>query len=221
MGSSPSISLGALGPWSAQGDYNTQYFAIFQAISKLQTATLVRVESCTNDGGVSPFGFVDITPLVDQVAGDGTATPHSTIYGVPYMRLQGGTRAIIIDPQAGDIGVAVFASRDISNVKSTQDQAVPGSFRRYDWADGIYLGGLLNAAPTEYLQFFDDGITLHSDETITLTADSIKAGSDSVPVVSQPFLTWFTANVMPFLTSKGYLGPPPPANSVTTTFEAS
>lgn len=221
MASSQSISLGALTPWSTQGEYNAQYFVIQQAIAKLQTATLVRVESCTNDGGLSPFGLVDVTPLVDQVAGDGTSTPHVTVYGLPYMRMQGGASAVIIDPQPGDIGVAVFASRDISNVKSTQGQSVPGSSRRYDFADGMYVGGMLNQAPSQYLQFNEDGITISTAEQITLMGATIKAGSSPVPVVSQPFITWVTSVLLPALAAHGITVTAPPANSVTTTFEAS
>lgn len=230
MSSSPSISLGALTPWSTQGEYNTHYFAIQSALSKMQTATLVKVLSCTNDGGVSPIGTVNVQPLVNQVDGNGLPTPHITVFGLPYLRIQGGANACIIDPVAGDIGVAVFASRDISNVKSTQAQANPGSGRQYDYADGIYLGCALSAAaPTQYLQFNSDGITILTPNTVDITATgniilrgaTIQAGSSPVAVLIQPFLTWLKADVMPFLTGLGYAGPPPPTNSVTTTFEAS
>ena len=126
----------------------------------MQTATLVRVEACTNSGDVSPFGCVDVTPLVSQVDALGNPTPHVTLYGIPYLRLQGGANAVIMDPEAGDIGIAVFASRDISKVKSTQDAAAPGSGRQYDFADGMYIGGCLNDAPTQYVQFNSDGIAV-------------------------------------------------------------
>ena len=46
----------------------------------MQTATLVRVESCTNAGGVSPVGFVDVTPLVNQLTARDSPTPHVTIH---------------------------------------------------------------------------------------------------------------------------------------------
>ncbi len=218
--SSPSLSFGFITPWSTQGDYNTQAFAIEALLAKLQTATVVRVEACTNDGGVSPFGFVDVTPLVAQVDGSGNLTPHGTVFQLPYHRLQGGANAVIMDPKKGDLGIAVFASRDISSVKATQAAAGPGSGRSYDWADGMYIGGLLNGTPSQYLQFNDDGISLVTGETIILSGDSIQAGASPVPVVSNPFFTWFVANIIPFLTSKGYLGPAPPTDSVTTTFEA-
>lgn len=215
MGLPSQVSLGALKPSSTWGDYNNIIFAVQQAISKLQTATLVRIESCTNDGDLSPVGFVDVTPLVNQIDGSGNPTPHVTVYGLPYLRIQGGSNAIIIDPAPGDIGVAVFASRDISKVKSTKAQGNPGSFRSYDFADGLYLGGMLNAAPQQYIRFGADGITI--------VAGNIKAAdgiSTPLPVLSQPFLTWVTGVLLPALLAKGITVPAPPTTSVTTVFEA-
>lgn len=223
MASSQSLSLGALTPWSTQGDYSVHLYAIQQAISKLQTATLVRVESCTNDGGVSPFGFVDVTPLVAQVDGSGKLTPHVTLYGIPYLRLQGGTNAVICDPVAGDIGIAVFASRDISTVKATQGPSGPGSGRSYDFADGMYLGGVLNAAPTQYIRFSADGIEILSPSgTITLSADSIQAGNAPTPVVTEAFITeWINGLLRPALAAHGITVAAPASDALTQTFEAS
>lgn len=169
-----SLSLGALQPWSTWGEYNNLIFVIQQALAKMQTATLVRVDACSNDGGLSPVGTVDITPLVNQVDGNGNPTPHVTIYNVPYTRLQGGTDAFILDPKIGDIGLAVFASRDISKVKSTKSQANPGSYRQYDFADAIYLGGVLNGVPQQYVRFSAAGIELVSPTKITLRAPAIE-----------------------------------------------
>ena len=171
--SSPGTVLGALKPWSTWGRFNQTAFVIQQLLSKVQTATLVQIKSCTNDGGVSPFGFVDVVPLVNQIAGDGSSQPHTTIFNVPYLRLQGGANAVILDPQEGDIGICLFASKDISNVKSTQAQANPASARVFDYSDGLYLGGVLNAEPTQYVQFNSDGITIVSPTAITLNAPQI------------------------------------------------
>lgn len=221
MGSQSTVSLGALKPQSTWGEYNNLAFVIQQALSKLQTATLVRVDACSNAGGIEPVGSVDVTPLINQIDGAGNPTPHVTVYGLPYLRIQGGANAVVIDPQPGDIGIAVFASRDISKAKSAKGQANPGSYRQYDFADGMYLGGVLNAEPTQYLRFTADGITISSPETITLLGATIKAGSSPVPVVAQPFLTWVQNTLIPTLVTHGITLPtPPPANSLTTTFEA-
>ena len=167
------LTLGSLKPAATYGEYNNIYFAIAQAINKLQTATLVRVDACTNDGGLSPVGFVDVTPLVNQIDGQGNPTPHITVYGLPYLRVQGGSNAVIIDPFPGDIGIAVFASRDISNVKSSKAQANPGSRRSYNFQDGLYLGGMLNGTPQQYIRFSTTGIQIVSPQSITLKAQNI------------------------------------------------
>lgn len=141
-----------------------QYF-----LSKVNTATLVRVVSCTNSGGVSPVGTVNVQPLVNQMTGDRVAVPHENLFKLPYLRLQGGVNALILDPAPGDIGIALFAMRDISAVKATKAQANPGSFRQFNWADGMYLGGLLNAAPTCYVRF--DGANGVAIKAATITLD--------------------------------------------------
>lgn len=172
-----STSQVSLGPTFRQNavwsQYNQIYFAITQAIAKVQTVTLVQIQAVTNAGEVEPVGFVDILPLVNQVDGNGNPTPHVTIYGVPYVRIQGGANAVILDPQVGDIGIALFTSRDISKVKSTKAQANPGSGRMYDFADGLYLGGVLNGVPQQFVRFSSEGIELNSPTKITLTAPEV------------------------------------------------
>jgi hypothetical protein len=38
-------------------------------------------------------------------------------------------------------------------VIASKGAANPGSARRFSWSDGIYLGGVLNSAPSQYIQF--------------------------------------------------------------------
>lgn len=176
------VTSGQQRPQSTWGDFNNIAFLVQQALGKMQTATLVRVESCTNAGGLSPVGFVDVTPLVNQIDAQGNPTPHVTIHNVPYFRLQGGANGIIIDPQKGDIGACVFASRDISKVKTSKQQANPGSFRQYSFSDGMYLGGMLNGTPTQYVQFSAAGIKIHSPTAIVLEAPDVKILAQTVEI---------------------------------------
>lgn len=176
------VTSGQQRPQSTWGEFNNIAFLVQQALGKMQTATLVRVESCTNAGGVSPVGFVDVTPLVNQIDAQGNPTPHVTIHNVPYFRLQGGANGVIIDPVAGDIGVCVFASRDISKVKSTKKQANPGSFRQYSFSDGMYLGGMLNGTPTQYVQFSAAGIKIHSPTAVVLEAPDVQILAQTVEI---------------------------------------
>lgn len=167
------LTSGALTPADTWGQYNNILFAITQAISKLQTVTLVKIQACTNEGELSPVGFVDVLPLVNQIDGSGNPTPHVTIYNVPYLRIQGGSNAVIIDPEPGDIGIAVFASRDISKIKTTKAQANPGSFRQYDFSDALYLGGVLNGVPVQFVRFSGDGVNIETPNTLTLKGSQI------------------------------------------------
>lgn len=183
------IPAGAMRPEQSWGEYNRIAFAIQQALSKMQTATLVRVDAVTNVGDVSPVGFVDVTPLVNQLDAAGNPTPHATIYGLPYVRLQGGTNAIIIDPQVGDIGLCVFASRDLSKVKSTRGAANPGSLRQYSFSDGMYLGGMLNGTPTQYVRFSPAGIELSSPTKVTLTAPTVEIDAADACTINTAIFT--------------------------------
>ena len=197
-----SLPLGNLRPQTNYGDANRQAFAIQQLLSRMQTATLVRVDAVTNAGELSPVGFVDVTPLVNQVDGNGIPTEHVTIFNIPYFRLQGGANAIILDPQIGDIGVCVFASRDISKVKATKAQANPGSARSYSYCDGMYLGGMLNGTPTQYVDFSAAGIRIHSPTLVKIDAPAVQivapaivlTASASVLIVS-PILTHNGVNI--------------------------
>ncbi len=164
---------GMLQPSTLWGVYNNLRFIVQQMLADVQTATIVKVIACTNDGGISPVGTVDVQILVNQVTGQMVATPHVTMYGLPYLRIQGGSNGVIIDPEPGDLGIAVFSSRDITNVKSTKAQANPNSFRMHDFADGMYLGGLLNGVPSAYIQFTSTGINITSPIKVTIAAPTI------------------------------------------------
>lgn len=183
------IPSGMQRPGVLSGDYNQVAFAINQAIAKLQTATLVRVEKVTNNGGLSPVGFVNITPLVNQIDSEGNGTPHATIYNVPYFRLQGGANAIIMDPEPGDVGIAVFASRDITRVKATKGAANPGSLRTYSFSDALYLGGMLNGTPSQYVQFNSAGIKIHSPSAVVLDAPTVEINAGTACTVNTPTFT--------------------------------
>ncbi len=150
---------------SATSEYNKMEF-IFRALAgQLATATLVKITSVHPGSGKLP-GTVDAQLLVDQQDALGNTTAHGIIYGLPFSRVQAGACAIIVDPAVGDIGVAVFASRDITAVKANTQKiqngyitsANPGSFRQLDYSDGMYLFTALSATePTDYVQILPAG----------------------------------------------------------------
>lgn len=181
MTTDTTLYYGQTDPTTDQGDWNRLRFAIQQQMLALNTSMPVRVLS-VQAGGIGPVGFVSIQILVDQVTGDDKTVPHGEITNVPYVRLQGGANAIIIDPQVGDIGLACFSSRDISAVKNARSDAPPGSRRAYDFSDAVYIGGLLNGTPTQYIQFTEGGILVHSPNTVTVQAQSAVVEAATVAV---------------------------------------
>jgi phage baseplate assembly protein gpV len=159
---------------SATSQLNQMDFVIRQVLAGLATTKLVRVQAVTNAGGVTAAGMVDVLPLVTQIDGAGNAVPHGTLYALPYMRIQGGANAVILDPQVGDLGLAVFCDRDTSTAKTTKAEALPGSLRQFDLADGMYIGGVLNGVPEQYVRFSAEGVEIVSPTKITLTAPAIE-----------------------------------------------
>lgn len=159
---------GTLTELVGHGEFNQISFLVRQIMSRANHATLVRVIN-VYPGNVGPVGTVDVTPLVNLVDGQGNAIEHGIIYSLPYFRLQGGVNAIIIDPHVNDIGVAVFADRDISTVKKTLAAAIPATHRHSDWADGMYFGGMLNGTPSQYIEFVDTGINIVTPGNLVLT----------------------------------------------------
>jgi hypothetical protein len=158
---------------SGGSDYNANLFLIHQVLATVSTAKLVQVKAVTNAGDDSPVGFVDVLPLVNQLDGENNSVPHGIVHNIPYFRLQGGTNAVILDPQVDDIGLCIFSDRDISSVKNTKAVSNPGSMRRFDMADGLYLGGYLNGTPQQYVAFSSSGIDIVSPTQIRMSAPNI------------------------------------------------
>lgn len=143
-------------PFDRNSGTNVLAFAIRQMLAQISTMKLVRIEA-VHAGAGGAAGTVDVLPLVNQVDGMGNAIEHGTVYGIPWFRLQGGTGAVVCDPVVGDIGFVVCADRDISAVKAARERGNPGSFRTFDIADGVYVGGILNEAPDTRVEFKADG----------------------------------------------------------------
>ena len=172
-----SESDGYIGFRGARGDgteISALRFVMQSVLSEVATAAVVKVVGVRSKGEVAPSGSVDVVIMTHQVDGARNTYPHSTIHNVPYSRTQNQLSGIILDPEVGDIGVIVCASRDISAVKETKDASQPGSLRRHDWADALYVGAVLAAAPQQYVQFTEQGMTLVSPNKITIRAPAIQ-----------------------------------------------
>jgi hypothetical protein len=137
--------------------------------------------------GVSD-GYVDVLPLVTQVSGKDEAIAPTTMYHLPYMRYHAGIAAVILNPVIGDIGLAVFAGKDCSNVKvGTSEPVPPASFRDNSMANGFYIGGFLNQAPSVFVELTQGGAVnitapggVNINGNVTVSGDVVASGKSLV-----------------------------------------
>ncbi len=162
---------------------NALEFMIENSIKNtVNTAILVRVDEVEPAGSDAKSGKLTCTPLVSQYDTRGNVLEASQIFDIPYMRYQGGVAAIVCDPCVGDIGLAIFAQQDISLVGETGSAigVQPASFRSYDMADGLYIGGFLNQQPEIWLELNQEGIaTLHAPTKVIIEAPDISLQAEN------------------------------------------
>lgn len=155
-------------------EYANFVYKMKSVISQMHTALPVMVKAVKGTG-TSPVGLVDVQPLVTQMKVDGQPLNMAVLTNVPYCRIQGGANAYVVDPEPGDIGIAVFASRDISGVKNAKKISPPSSRRMYSISDAMYIGGILNKAPTQWVYIKASGeINIHATQKIVLDAPLIE-----------------------------------------------
>lgn len=142
-------------------DFSVIRFIVKQMLGRARSATPVKVLA-VHDGGVGAAPTVDVQPIINAIDGQGNKTVHGKIFAIPVLRMQGGSNALIIDPQVNDIGFLVVSDRDISAAKANNGAiSNPGSFRRNNLADGVYIGAILNPGnPDQYVQFTTSGMKL-------------------------------------------------------------
>lgn len=144
-------------PHDSESESNALSFAIRRMLQGNNHIELVSVQDLDADAKT-----VNVLPLVSDVRSDGSKINNIPVNGIPFWRLQMGSSAIIINPKVGDIGLMLVCDSDITNVKSSKVESLPGSGRMFNLKDGIYLGGvaLLNGEPSEYIEFTGSGINI-------------------------------------------------------------
>lgn len=152
-------------------------FIVEQLLGEVRTIVPVKVVAVTGGGTGAGPPKVDVLPLVKQMDGIGTTTSHGNVLSLPVIRWKSGNGSIVVDPVVGDIGLAIISDRDMSAVVASGAESAPGSFRRFDLADGLYLGGILGSAPTQYVAFTSTGIKLSDKNGNTV---DMKAGSIAI-----------------------------------------
>jgi hypothetical protein len=162
--------------------FNSLSFIVQQAIrQQVNTCIICKVLACSD-------GYVDVLPMVTGISGKGEAVQPTTLYKLPYMRYHAGVAAVILDPVPGDIGLAVFASKDCSNVKAgTTEPQQPASFRGNSQANGFYIGGFLNQAPSVFVELTQGGAVnitapggVNINGSVTVSGDVVASGKSLV-----------------------------------------
>ena len=184
------MQLGRTVPMPLENDQQTTNYrasqsvggaAEFEAIvrslmGKNHTLMLGEVMAITQEASsTAAVGFLSVRPMVFMVDGSNNNYARATINNVPFFRLQAGGNAVILNPKVGDIGLIAYCERDISMVKRNKKQAAPNSRRQFNINDAVYLGGMLNSAPTQYVQFTDNKIIVKATNEIILDAPQVTA----------------------------------------------
>lgn len=160
-------------------DLNRLEFLIKVLQRDMSTAIPVII-TAVQAGDTNAAGYVDARPLVAQLDAWGKALPMATLHHLPYFRLQAGRAGMVLDPVPGDIGLAVFAQSDCSTLKQGQTEtAQPGSWRKFDQADGFYIGGFINTQIDTYVRLAQDGsIKITAPGNVTIDAPSVSMTGD-------------------------------------------
>jgi hypothetical protein len=164
-------------PYNANNsEINAISFIIQQAIRE-QVNTCIVCKVVARSGA-----YVDVLPLVTQISGKGEAIQPTTLYKLPYMRYHAGIAAVILDPVPGDIGLACFASKDCSNVKTgTSSPQQPGSFRGNTMANGFYIGGFLNQPPTVSIELTQGGaVNIVAPAGVNISGGNVTVSADVI-----------------------------------------
>lgn len=145
----------------------------------------VLVKKVKPQPGLQP-PLLDVLPLVLGFSAGNEKVENSEVYNIPVWRLQRGASAVMMDPVEGDIGIMLCCDRDITKVKKEKTESLPASMRTHSKADGIYLGGVLNADPVQYVRFANDGIDVVSPLLVSVNAPNIELNADAKVSVNAP-----------------------------------
>jgi len=170
-------------PQDTATDANSQQFLMNQFLMGKSFITLAVVTSVNESGEI-----VSVKPMVEGFTGGGELIQNSVIHGVPVWRLQRGASAVIMPPIVGDIGMIAICDRDITAVKKTKQAALPGSNRTHSYSDAIYLGGVLNAEPSQYVKFANDGIDIVSPLVVQINGNTVLVNAEDKISLNSPII---------------------------------
>lgn len=156
--------------FASSNPLNSMEFFIRSLISQVVSTSLpVVVTAVERKGEEAGAGYVTVKPLLQPRNNSGDGLEVTTIPKLPYFRLQHGKAAIICDPKVGDIGLAVVAKHDISNINGSTTPKVPATYRKFDPSDSFYIGGFWGKAPEVFIHLEDEGtIKIKAPTKITI-----------------------------------------------------
>ena len=144
--------------------------------------------------GEAPNLKVDFLPLVTRTTNTGAPIPNAQVYGASVFRLQRGSSAIIMDPVVGDIGIALYCDKDSDNARRERISGAPNTTRCHSRIDALYLGGLLNQQPDQFIEFADNAINITSPNPVNVTCSKATIVAPDGVTVDSPN-SHFTGNV--------------------------
>ena len=161
--------------YSDTGAYNALDFAMEQKLRNgLTTSFVGRVDACSGKGSDDGSGSVSATQLTAQADASGKSLPMPSMSKLPYVRIQGGIAALIIDPVPGDIALFSSCKQDISGIKQGTAQPVPaGSYRQFSQSDSVMVGAIHTQKPEVWIEIKQDKtIVIHAPEGCKIETDS-------------------------------------------------
>ena len=168
-------------PEQSVGGAAQDKFIIQQLISNVHTMIPVEVVSISvPTDTLAPIGRCSVKILVQQIDGNNNVYSGGTVINVPYLRVQGGKNAVVLDPVVGDVGLCGFCERDISMVKRTGAEAAPNTRRQYSLNDAVYMFTMMSGTPEQFVHFKDIGIDIKSTGDININGLVIKPNGQLV-----------------------------------------
>ncbi len=157
-------------------EYNALNFIITSIIkSTVNTCYAVTVTKVDADNQK-----VTVKPLIAQIDADNNKIELPEIFEIPYFRYSAGRTAVKLNPVAGDIGVLIIFKSDSNNIKTGDNsQILPNTFLNYPLYSGIYIGGMLNNDPENYIEIKDDSITINANKKIVINCQTAEINADS------------------------------------------
>jgi len=176
-----------IGDFDFSNEANMLHYLIKSVIrNTVCTAIPVVVTEIDRKGENGAAGYLTALPLIMRRSAKGETIPNTVIPRLPYFRYQHGTAAFICDPKVGDVGLAIFAQADSSNVNGDNYEKPPASFRKFDMSDGFYLGGFWGKTPETFIKIEDTGaIDIKAPESLNIESPEITIDCDNLTITAK------------------------------------